>query len=565
MANKGKRMVFEKDIAQIGQGGGGGSYTAGNGINISEEDVISIDNTVALKTDIPANYVTTDTAQTITGQKTYTDNYFVTNNKKVTFYDNTAESYNQKVEIRANSMAYTTTGNDRYRIKVTMPVDGAPVGQNYYLPKPNGTISREIAMVDQIPAAVSGTNDGTNWTSLTVGADTYAIPQGGGSNLHLVAGTGIDITAGEVEGDKVISVDNTIATKAELNARAGKLYSYMQTPADVYNELVAEDPQTDNQDAINEWLKRMPAFVSANIDAAGMTTLEGMGFKNLVQIQPGAKYDIQGYFSIIIQGTTISQPVGMQVCMADRIGSATKQLWNIAPGPRIQHTVVIGSTEIEFENCRFREANTSLYSYADLFNMVHTLIVQQMGVNAQTDATLGMANAYGTFNGRQAETVGISVQGGIPANNQFNTQLAAPTVDGSYQLGCTVSSGVPTFAWGTGGSTPTNMMTTNSTQSTLSGNKEYQTGYHYRFGVLNSGNPWSQISDTQISNNDGAGASAYFNRGILNIIDDSTSHLVQARPDYLEYSIDGGSTGDKIYFNDLVALIAYAKSQGWIQ
>lgn len=31
-----------------------------------------------------------------------------------------------------------------------------------------------------IPDTVSGTNDGTNWTSITIGSDTYAIPSGGG-------------------------------------------------------------------------------------------------------------------------------------------------------------------------------------------------------------------------------------------------------------------------------------------------------------------------------------------------------------------------------------------------
>ena len=40
--------------APWGGGGGGGSYTAGDGIEISEEDVISIDDTVALKSDIPS-------------------------------------------------------------------------------------------------------------------------------------------------------------------------------------------------------------------------------------------------------------------------------------------------------------------------------------------------------------------------------------------------------------------------------------------------------------------------------------------------------------------------------
>ena len=54
--------------APWGGGGGGGSYTAGDGIDITN-DVISVDNTVAKKSEIPTNYVTTDTVQVITGQK----------------------------------------------------------------------------------------------------------------------------------------------------------------------------------------------------------------------------------------------------------------------------------------------------------------------------------------------------------------------------------------------------------------------------------------------------------------------------------------------------------------
>ena len=48
------------------------SYTEGNGININE-GVISVDSTkVAMKTEIPTNYITTDTNQTgITGYKKF--------------------------------------------------------------------------------------------------------------------------------------------------------------------------------------------------------------------------------------------------------------------------------------------------------------------------------------------------------------------------------------------------------------------------------------------------------------------------------------------------------------
>ena len=48
-----------------------------------------------------------------------------------------------------------------------------------------------------IPDAVSGTNDGTNWTSLTVGNDTYAIPQGGGSTPGMIGEVLYDVPNGQ--------------------------------------------------------------------------------------------------------------------------------------------------------------------------------------------------------------------------------------------------------------------------------------------------------------------------------------------------------------------------------
>lgn len=52
--------------ASWGGGGGGETYTAGDGIDISEENVISIDNTVALKSDIPSvsDFITEDEVDT---------------------------------------------------------------------------------------------------------------------------------------------------------------------------------------------------------------------------------------------------------------------------------------------------------------------------------------------------------------------------------------------------------------------------------------------------------------------------------------------------------------------
>ena len=54
-----------------GGGSGGSDYTAGDGIDITN-NVISVDNTIAKKSDLPTNYVTLDTEQTITNNKRIT-------------------------------------------------------------------------------------------------------------------------------------------------------------------------------------------------------------------------------------------------------------------------------------------------------------------------------------------------------------------------------------------------------------------------------------------------------------------------------------------------------------
>lgn len=64
-----KLFEYHPDPSASWGGGSGGSYTGGDGITISSQNVISVDNTIAKKSDIPTNYVTTDTYQVITGQK----------------------------------------------------------------------------------------------------------------------------------------------------------------------------------------------------------------------------------------------------------------------------------------------------------------------------------------------------------------------------------------------------------------------------------------------------------------------------------------------------------------
>lgn len=93
-----------------------------------------------------------------------------------------------------------------------------------------------------IPEAVSGTNDGTNWTSLTIGSNTYNIPSGGGSgssataNLFLhnfrLACTTTNNVISYIEATIITKSSTQILTMAELASQIAALQS---TP---YNDTV---------------------------------------------------------------------------------------------------------------------------------------------------------------------------------------------------------------------------------------------------------------------------------------------------------------------------------------
>ncbi len=87
-------------------------------------------------------------------------------------------------------------------------ITGDVTVDSIYRPKVGtGANQEQVAYLSDIPASVSGVNNGTNWTSITIGNDTYGIPTGGSGSI--VAGTGIDITNG------VVSVDNTVSMKTD--------------------------------------------------------------------------------------------------------------------------------------------------------------------------------------------------------------------------------------------------------------------------------------------------------------------------------------------------------------
>ena len=134
-------------------GEGGTTVTGGNGIIVSNEGEISIDTSVVAElSDIP-------TVPTKTSQLT-NDSDFIT-------------GINSTDVITA--LGYTP-GTSNFSGDYDDLTDKPTLFSGDY---------NDLTNKPTIPAAVSGTNDGTNWTSLTIGNDTYGLASGGGSSTHL--------------------------------------------------------------------------------------------------------------------------------------------------------------------------------------------------------------------------------------------------------------------------------------------------------------------------------------------------------------------------------------------
>lgn len=160
-------------------GEGGTTVTGGTGIIVSNEGEISIDTSVVAElSDIP-------TVPTKTSQLT-NDSGFITgiNSTDVT----TALGY--------------TPGTSNFSGDYDDLTDKPTLFSGDY---------NDLTNKPTIPAAVSGTNDGTNWTSLTIGNDTYGLASGGGSTAGIT-----DITSGatSLATDGVVNItrDNTASS-----------------------------------------------------------------------------------------------------------------------------------------------------------------------------------------------------------------------------------------------------------------------------------------------------------------------------------------------------------------
>lgn len=181
-----------------------------------------------------SHMVTNNTAQTITGVKTFSNsgNYpiIVTGSYGINCNYNNNQSYltpsqlvvnggynnHRKIMIDSDNITFNNTSNG-YSAHIQSPAANLSADVTYALPTTSGTVALTSDIITSyddltdkptIPDAVSGTNDGTNWTSLTIGSDTYGLASGSTPSNMVTTDTFQYITAqksfGSISGNPVI-------------------------------------------------------------------------------------------------------------------------------------------------------------------------------------------------------------------------------------------------------------------------------------------------------------------------------------------------------------------------
>lgn len=217
---KGKRMVSEDLIKKLEDldPSGGAEYTAGTGIDITE-NVISVDNTIPT---LNGNNIFTGqnvfeqgieygTASVISPEETYLevhteDESFnsrtsmgISEGSGSMFVEESWEDSETHEQVNMSSSIDISAGNislssnnlstqDSTEVVITpegMTLNSQPVVTEDMLSTVATTGDYDdLTNKPTIPDAVSGTNDGINWTGLTIGNDTYAIPAGGSGSSY---------------------------------------------------------------------------------------------------------------------------------------------------------------------------------------------------------------------------------------------------------------------------------------------------------------------------------------------------------------------------------------------
>lgn len=257
----------------------------------------------------------------------------------------------------------------------------------------------DLSGTPTIPDAVSGTNDGINWTSLTVGSDTYAIPQGG-------------------SGTSNIEVITTSATYADITAilAAGKVPVLTGIIDNRY--FVANYTQSTSQSTYYY-------FTSIWINGTGSVTWGDV---------------VRTFYWRV--GTNNNWQNGNGVWFAN----GTNTLLNGAGSGNGSYNVCVGQNSWTGAN----KSNSIVIGYNSQNTIASSMSIDGDGNNQQR--TLMLQDPDHLFF-RNEKPSGSKTSLSDYANGKTLTQYlsevlpTAPSTDGNYKLVCSVSNGVATYSW----------------------------------------------------------------------------------------------------------------------
>lgn len=366
-------------------GGGGGSYTAGDGIDITN-DVISVDSTVvALKSDL-SDYITSSELTT------ELSNY-------VTSTDLATELLDYAELSDLATVATTGSYND-------------------------------LLNAPTIPDAVSGTNDGTNWTSLTIGSDTYGLASGGSTPTNMVT-------------------TDTVQTISGSKKFTG-LTTFKGTYYDVYFGQASGFSVSDKNNPVQEQMSIYPDYLSAYRDT-GNTTLDGrfhLGNHYFSAYNSDTEYKIKlvSKGGATTYGEYIFKNKTGDVAITSEIPTATSDLTN--DSGYITSSALSGyATETWVTNQGY---STFSGSYNDLTNKPNLATVATTGLYSDLSGTPSLA------------TVATTGDYGDLLNTPTIPDAVSGTYSGSNWTSITIGSTTKNIP--SGGSAPTNMVTTDTAQ-----------------------------------------------------------------------------------------------------
>ena len=234
-----------------GGGGGGGSYTAGNGIDITNDVISAVPDgtTIDFNTDgelkvisapTPNNMVTTDTTQTISGTKSFS------NGVKATFVDDLdggviVSSLSGTMQVGNGTLNYLGiyTGGNSITVNRAgsnyVNIDSGNISSYAITSNPvmTGAASSTAGASGLVPQPVAGDDQ-----KFLCGDGTFKTVSGGGSTYS--AGIGIDITS------DVISIDDDIvATKEDIPVLPSYTSPLVEVAATGYGANESMVPHTD--------------------------------------------------------------------------------------------------------------------------------------------------------------------------------------------------------------------------------------------------------------------------------------------------------------------------------